>query len=46
MKELTLKEMKSVGGGFPPLLIFVAGEALYGYSVYQTLKWMGRRSHP
>jgi hypothetical protein len=40
MKELTIKEVKSVNGGFPPLLIFFAGEALYGYGVYQTLKWM------
>jgi len=43
MKELTSTEIVQVSGGFPPLLIFLAGEALYGYSVYQTLKWLGEK---
>jgi lactobin A/cerein 7B family class IIb bacteriocin len=43
MKELTINEIKSVNGGVLPLLIFFAGEAVYGYSIYQTLKWMGEK---
>jgi len=43
MKELTNKEIESVNGGLAPLLVFFATEALYGYGVYQTAKWLGRR---
>lgn len=40
MKELTKQEMKSVNGGIAPLLIFFATEAVYGFSVFQTLRWL------
>lgn len=44
MKELTVKEIEQVNGGFFPLLVFIAGEALYGYGAYQTFKWLGSRN--